>query len=238
MLIRDKIVVTRIQATPKASSNSAPAPTRGAAVRDRAGRLPLRRRSPPRECVRSARPNRSNFRPIHPPTRRRTLLPTALRLSPSRPLFRSTRMPDTRPNMFPIIAYRDEAAAIEWLCSVFGFEKLMVVQGEDGAIVHAELKLGPGVIMPSAHRSESGKSPFESGIKPGVPTSTLMTPPSPPISPAPKPAGRHARTREPRLRRRLFGKGSRGLRMGFGSYYRQEIQDRRSRTLIPSGAQR
>lgn len=47
----------------------------------------------------------------------------------------------------PGMSYRDAAAAIEWLCRVFGFEKYVVVPGEDGTIVHAELKLGGGMIM-------------------------------------------------------------------------------------------
>jgi len=36
---------------------------------------------------------------------------------------------------------------IEWLCRVSGFEKLLVVPLPDGSIAHAELKLGPGLIM-------------------------------------------------------------------------------------------
>ncbi len=74
-------------------------------------------------------------------------------------------MPEPRPNIFPIVAYRDEPAAIEWLCAVFGFEKLMVVQNEDGTIAHAELKLGPGVIMPSSNADKGRKSPIESGVE-------------------------------------------------------------------------
>jgi len=58
-------------------------------------------------------------------------------------------MTDTRPNIFPIVHYNDEAAAITWLCDVFGFEDLMTVRDEQGEIVHCELKLGPGVVMPS-----------------------------------------------------------------------------------------
>ena len=73
-------------------------------------------------------------------------------------------MSDSRPNIFPIVAYRDEPAAIEWLCTVFGFEKRMVVQNEDGTIAHAELKLGPGVVMPSSNADKGRKSPIESGV--------------------------------------------------------------------------
>jgi uncharacterized glyoxalase superfamily protein PhnB len=54
---------------------------------------------------------------------------------------------DTRPNMFPAFKYQDAPAAIDWLERAFGFTKQGVHAGEDGAIVHAELKLGTGVIM-------------------------------------------------------------------------------------------
>ena len=43
--------------------------------------------------------------------------------------------------------YRDAAAAIEWLCHVFGFTKHAVYAGKDGSIEHAELTLGGGMIM-------------------------------------------------------------------------------------------
>lgn len=65
-------------------------------------------------------------------------------------------MTDTRPNIFPIVHYNDEAAAITWLCDVFGFEDLMTVRDEQGAIVHCELKLGPGVVMPSGSNPRWG----------------------------------------------------------------------------------
>ncbi len=50
-------------------------------------------------------------------------------------------------NIFPFITYQDAPAAIDWLCRAFGFERLQVVPGENGEIVHAELQLGPGVVM-------------------------------------------------------------------------------------------
>jgi hypothetical protein len=37
---------------------------------------------------------------------------------------------DTRATVIPCIRYRDQPAAIEWLCQVFGFEKQMVVPKE------------------------------------------------------------------------------------------------------------
>jgi uncharacterized glyoxalase superfamily protein PhnB len=45
------------------------------------------------------------------------------------------------------MAYRDAPAAIEWLCSTFGFQKKAVYPADDGTIVHAELTFGNGMIM-------------------------------------------------------------------------------------------
>ena len=50
-------------------------------------------------------------------------------------------------NIIPSMRYRDAPAAIEWLCKVFGFRKHLVVPGESGAIAHAQLVLGNGMIM-------------------------------------------------------------------------------------------
>lgn len=47
----------------------------------------------------------------------------------------------------PALRYRDAAAAIEWLCTAFGFERHLVVPGEDGGIAHAQLTFGNGMIM-------------------------------------------------------------------------------------------
>jgi uncharacterized glyoxalase superfamily protein PhnB len=52
--------------------------------------------------------------------------------------------------MYPIIGYRDLGAAIDWLCRVFSFEPLEVMQNEDGAYAHVELRLGNGVVMPTS----------------------------------------------------------------------------------------
>jgi PhnB protein len=50
-------------------------------------------------------------------------------------------------NIYPGIRFRDERAAIDWLGWAFGFERHAVYEGDDGTIVHAELRLGPGIIM-------------------------------------------------------------------------------------------
>jgi uncharacterized glyoxalase superfamily protein PhnB len=43
----------------------------------------------------------------------------------------------TAATVIPTLRYNDAAAAIAWLCEAFGFEKHLVVPGEDGTIVHA-----------------------------------------------------------------------------------------------------
>lgn len=57
---------------------------------------------------------------------------------------RSENAPAT---IIPALRYRDAVAAIEWLCRAFGFEEHLVVPGENGAIAHAQLTFGNGMIM-------------------------------------------------------------------------------------------
>ena len=47
----------------------------------------------------------------------------------------------------PTLRYRDVAAAIDWLCNAFGFDKHLVVNGDDGTVRYAELTFGNGMIM-------------------------------------------------------------------------------------------
>ena len=49
--------------------------------------------------------------------------------------------------IIPGMRYRDAPAAIEWLCSAFGFSKNLVVPGSGDTIAHAQLVLGDGMIM-------------------------------------------------------------------------------------------
>ena len=61
--------------------------------------------------------------------------------------------------IIPTIRYKDVPAAIEWLCSAFGFEKHLVVPGENGNIVHAQLSFGNAMIMLGSEiDNEYGKS--------------------------------------------------------------------------------
>jgi uncharacterized glyoxalase superfamily protein PhnB len=54
--------------------------------------------------------------------------------------------------MYPIIAYDNPLAAIDWLQRVFAFAPLMVMTSQNGEIQHAELRLGNGVIMPTTRQ--------------------------------------------------------------------------------------
>ena len=47
---------------------------------------------------------------------------------------------------YPTFRYRDPHAAIDWLEKAFGFERDEVYE-HDGAVMHAQLKLGDGMIM-------------------------------------------------------------------------------------------
>ena len=57
---------------------------------------------------------------------------------------------ETRPQgakIIPALRYVDAPAAVEWLCAAFGFEKHLVVPGEDNQIAHAQLTFRNSMIM-------------------------------------------------------------------------------------------
>jgi uncharacterized glyoxalase superfamily protein PhnB len=60
----------------------------------------------------------------------------------------------TRATIIPALRYRDAPAAIDWLCRAFGFERHLVVPGEDGTIAHAQLVFGNGMIMLGSARDD------------------------------------------------------------------------------------
>jgi uncharacterized glyoxalase superfamily protein PhnB len=62
---------------------------------------------------------------------------------------------DTRATIVPSFRYRDARRAMEFLVAAFGFEKRAAYEGKDGAIEHAELTFGNGMIMLGTAR-ESG----------------------------------------------------------------------------------
>ena len=50
-------------------------------------------------------------------------------------------------SLYPVLKYEDASAALDFLEQAFGFERLAVHEGENGAIAHAEMKLGDEVVM-------------------------------------------------------------------------------------------
>lgn len=89
------------------------------------------------------------------------------------PEFATKPAPSDWPRLSTALFYKDPAAAIDWLCRVFGFEVRLKVEGEGGAIVHSELEFGrdalimvaseemahrPGVSHCASPRSVGGKN--------------------------------------------------------------------------------
>ena len=60
--------------------------------------------------------------------------------------------------IIPTMRYKDAPKAIDWLCKAFGFERHLVVPGENGTIGHAQLSFGNAMIMlGSENDSDYGK---------------------------------------------------------------------------------
>lgn len=58
-----------------------------------------------------------------------------------------TMAANTRATVIPCLRYRNAPAAIDWLCTAFGFERQTVHANTDGTIAHAQLTFGNGMIM-------------------------------------------------------------------------------------------
>ena len=56
---------------------------------------------------------------------------------------------------YPTLTYRDARAAIDFLCTAFGFERQEVMEGPDGRIGHAELRYGDGIVMLGSNRESA-----------------------------------------------------------------------------------
>ena len=66
--------------------------------------------------------------------------------------------------VFPYLCVRDAAAAIEFYTTVFGAEELLRLTDAGGRIAHAELRLGPVVVMLVDEHPEYGiRSPLAFG---------------------------------------------------------------------------
>lgn len=56
-------------------------------------------------------------------------------------------MKEYKARIIPTLRYKNARTAIDWLCNAFGFEKHLIVEGEDDNIVHAQLIYGNSMIM-------------------------------------------------------------------------------------------
>ena len=86
--------------------------------------------------------------------------------------------------IFPILRYSDARAAIQWLCSAFGFVEMFSVPESGQVVRHAQLKLGANVIdfeiakkrietLPSALAEQSAALTFL--CNPNAPSGTLVS---------------------------------------------------------------
>jgi uncharacterized glyoxalase superfamily protein PhnB len=68
------------------------------------------------------------------------------------------------PNVYPFMRFADANAGLEWLKQAFGFEEVAVYRNDDGAIVHAEVALGPGIVMFGQGVPDPPSDPMSHGI--------------------------------------------------------------------------
>jgi uncharacterized glyoxalase superfamily protein PhnB len=71
------------------------------------------------------------------------------------------------PVVSPVLRYKDGPAAIEWLIAALGFEKQTDHRTPDGAVAHADLRFGSGVIGVSSISASNPGSPW-SNVRQGV----------------------------------------------------------------------
>jgi uncharacterized glyoxalase superfamily protein PhnB len=74
----------------------------------------------------------------------------------------STPVTHSKSTVIPALRYRNAPAAIDWLCSVIGFERHAVHEGPDGTIGHAELTLNGGMIMLGSAKDDEHSRRFKS----------------------------------------------------------------------------
>jgi uncharacterized glyoxalase superfamily protein PhnB len=55
-------------------------------------------------------------------------------------------------SIHPAIRYADPGAAVDWLCTAFGFTAKEVSHGDTGVVEHAVLVLGDGAVLVSGPR--------------------------------------------------------------------------------------
>ena len=74
-------------------------------------------------------------------------------------------MADWRAPLMSAVCYLDPRAALKWLEQAFGFEVSMLIEDDDGAIAHSEMRFGNAVVMIGNEWTEDHKSPRSIGGK-------------------------------------------------------------------------
>lgn len=74
-------------------------------------------------------------------------------------------MSDWRAPLMSAVCYRDPKAALKYLEAAFGFELTMLIEDDQGALVHSEMRFGNAAIMIGHEWSEDHKSPSSLGGK-------------------------------------------------------------------------
>jgi uncharacterized glyoxalase superfamily protein PhnB len=69
-------------------------------------------------------------------------------------------------SLFPALCYRDAPGAAAWLERAFGFAPHALHRDAEGTVVHAEMRLGNGMVMFGAARPDDPENPWanRSGI--------------------------------------------------------------------------
>ncbi|MEU2231736.1 MULTISPECIES: VOC family protein [Streptomyces] len=75
------------------------------------------------------------------------------------------------PDICPALRYADAKAAIKQLTEGFGFTEHAVYEGEDGRVMHAELKCGNGMVMLG---SKGSGTSFDKLMADGGPTAVYV----------------------------------------------------------------
>lgn len=74
-------------------------------------------------------------------------------------------MADWRSPLMSAVVYRDPKAALKFLEAAFGFELFMLIEDDQGNLVHSEMRLGDAAIMIGYEWSDEYKSPASIGGK-------------------------------------------------------------------------
>ena len=74
-------------------------------------------------------------------------------------------MADWRPELTSALSYRDPKAAIRWLEDAFGFELFMLIEDDDGNLMHSEMRFGNAAIMIGSEWTDDHRSPASLGGK-------------------------------------------------------------------------